>query len=138
MDHFLEKQTVQNILGLRFANRIFESLWNSQHIEKVEIIWDESLTVEGRAAFGSDEVALVGEAAAAGRVATLLIEADRHVAGRIDPASGRIEYGDLAHPEVDDLLDDLGELVLNKGGRIVIVPTERMPARTGVAALYRF
>ena len=51
MDHFLGKQTVQNILGLRFANRIFEPVWNSQHIEKVEISWDETLTVEGRANF---------------------------------------------------------------------------------------
>jgi hypothetical protein len=67
-----------------------------------------------------------------------LIDADRHVAGRIDEASGRIEYGDLAHPEIDDLLDDLGELVVKKGGQIVIVPAERMPARTGIAAIYRF
>jgi glucose-6-phosphate 1-dehydrogenase len=51
MDHFLGKQTVQNILGLRFANRIFEPLWNSQHIDRVEIVWDETLTVEGRAGF---------------------------------------------------------------------------------------
>jgi glucose-6-phosphate 1-dehydrogenase len=51
MDHFLGKQTVQNILGLRFANRIFEPLWNSQHIARVEITWDEALTVEGRAGF---------------------------------------------------------------------------------------
>ena len=51
MDHFLGKQTVQNILGLRFANRIFEPLWNSQHVERVEIVWDEALTIEGRAGF---------------------------------------------------------------------------------------
>jgi glucose-6-phosphate 1-dehydrogenase len=51
MDHFLGKQTVQNILGLRFANRIFEPLWNSHHIETVEIVWDETLTIEGRAGF---------------------------------------------------------------------------------------
>lgn len=51
MDHFLGKQTVQNILGLRFANRIFEPLWNCHHIGKVEITWDETLTVEGRAGF---------------------------------------------------------------------------------------
>ena len=56
----------------------------------------------------------------AGRVATLLIEAERHVAGKIDRATGRITYGDLPHPETDDPLDDLGELVLSKGGKIVI------------------
>jgi hypothetical protein len=87
---------------------------------------------------GSDELAAVAEAAVIGRVATLLIDADRHVAGRIDEGSGRIDYGDLAHPEIDDLLDDLGELVVKKGGQIVIVPAERMPARTGIAAIYRF
>jgi glucose-6-phosphate 1-dehydrogenase len=49
IDHFLHLQTVQNVLGLRFANRIFEPLWNRDHIERVEIVWDESLTLEGRA-----------------------------------------------------------------------------------------
>ena len=51
LDHFLGKQTVQNILGFRFTNRVFEPLWNSQHIERVEIIWDETLTASGRASF---------------------------------------------------------------------------------------
>ncbi|HXT55670.1 MAG TPA: hypothetical protein VN826_14335 [Candidatus Eisenbacteria bacterium] len=87
---------------------------------------------------GSDELAPVAQAAVNGRIATLLVDADRRVAGRIDGASGQIEYGDLAHPEIDDLLDDLGELVVKKGGEIVIVPAERMPTRTGIAAIYRF
>ncbi len=51
LDHFLGKQTVQNILGFRFTNRIFEPLWNSQHVERVEIIWDETITAAGRASF---------------------------------------------------------------------------------------
>jgi glucose-6-phosphate 1-dehydrogenase len=51
LDHFLGMQTVQNILALRFANRIFEPLWNAHHIERVEIVWDEMLSVEGRAGF---------------------------------------------------------------------------------------
>lgn len=37
IDHFLGLQTVQNLLTVRFANRIFESLWNGQHVEAVEI-----------------------------------------------------------------------------------------------------
>jgi glucose-6-phosphate 1-dehydrogenase len=49
IDHFLAKQTVLDILGLRFANRMFEPVWNSLHIERVEIVWDETLALEGRA-----------------------------------------------------------------------------------------
>jgi glucose-6-phosphate 1-dehydrogenase len=51
LDHFLGMQTVQNLLGLRFANRIFEPLWNAHHVDRVEIVWDETLTVSGRGAF---------------------------------------------------------------------------------------
>ena len=51
VDHFLGKQTVQNILGLRFANRIFEAVWNAQHIECVDITWDETLALEDRAGY---------------------------------------------------------------------------------------
>jgi len=87
---------------------------------------------------GADELAQVAEATVVGRVATLLIEADRQIPGRIDAATGRIEFDDLAHPEVDDLLDDLGELVLKMGGEVVVVPAERMPTQTGAAAIYRF
>ena len=87
---------------------------------------------------GTDELTQVAEAAMAGRVATLLIEAERQVPGRVDAATGRIALDDLAHPEVDDLLDDLGELVLKMGGQIVVVPAERMPTPTGLAAIYRF
>ena len=51
IDHFLGKQTVQNILGLRFANRLFEPLWCGEHIEAVDIVWDETVALEGRAGY---------------------------------------------------------------------------------------
>jgi glucose-6-phosphate 1-dehydrogenase len=51
VDHFLAKQTVQNVLGLRFANRIFEPIWNSGHIKAVDIVWNETVTLEGRAGY---------------------------------------------------------------------------------------
>lgn len=48
IDHFLGKETVQNILVLRFANQIFESLWNRNYIDSVEIYGQEVLGVENR------------------------------------------------------------------------------------------
>jgi glucose-6-phosphate 1-dehydrogenase len=51
MDHFLGKETVQNIMALRFANGIFEPLWNRDHIDHVQITVAETVSVEHRAAF---------------------------------------------------------------------------------------
>ena len=51
MDHFLGKETVQNIMLMRFANGIFEPLWNRDHIDHVQITVAETVAVENRAAF---------------------------------------------------------------------------------------
>lgn len=51
VDHFLAMTTVQNILGTRLANRLLEPIWNSAHIEEVEIVWDETVALEGRAGY---------------------------------------------------------------------------------------
>jgi glucose-6-phosphate 1-dehydrogenase len=51
IDHYLGKETAQNIMVLRFANTIFESIWNSHHIHHVQITAAESLGVEGRAGY---------------------------------------------------------------------------------------
>ncbi|MEF2975864.1 glucose-6-phosphate dehydrogenase [Subtercola sp. YIM 133946] len=59
VDHFLGRSTVLNLLGLRFANRIFEPVWNAEHIEKIEIIYDEQLALEGRARYYDTAGALV-------------------------------------------------------------------------------
>ncbi|NRG16594.1 glucose-6-phosphate dehydrogenase [Rhizobiales bacterium] len=51
IDHYLGKETVQNLMALRFANALFEPLWNSAHIDHVQITVAESLGVEGRAGY---------------------------------------------------------------------------------------
>lgn len=48
IDHYLGKDTVQNIMALRFSNRLFMPLWNSNHIDHVQITVAESVGVEGR------------------------------------------------------------------------------------------
>lgn len=87
---------------------------------------------------GSDVLDDIANAAVQGRVATLLIEADRLVPGKMDAGTGKVTSGQLDDPEVDDLLDDLGEQVLRMGGEVVMVPAERMPTSTGAAAVFRF
>ena len=51
IDHFLGKESIDNILALRFANRFFEPLWNRDHVSFVQIDVPETLSVEGRGAF---------------------------------------------------------------------------------------
>jgi len=51
IDHYLGKETVQNMLVLRFANGIFEPIWNRQFVDHVEITVAESIGIEGRAAY---------------------------------------------------------------------------------------
>ena len=87
---------------------------------------------------GSDDPAQIAKAAIAGRVGTLLVEAERQIPGKIDRATGHVQPGDLSDPEVDDILDDLAELVLRMKGDVIVVPVERMPSDTGAAATYRY
>ncbi|WHS27979.1 glucose-6-phosphate dehydrogenase [Auritidibacter ignavus] len=51
IDHYLGKETVQNILALRFANRLYEPLWNAEHVDHVQITMAESIGIEGRAGY---------------------------------------------------------------------------------------
>jgi glucose-6-phosphate 1-dehydrogenase len=59
VDHFLGKSTVLNILGLRFANRLFEESWNASNIERIEINYDEQIGLEGRAGYYDKAGALI-------------------------------------------------------------------------------
>jgi glucose-6-phosphate 1-dehydrogenase len=51
IDHYLGKETVQNLLALRFANAIFEPLWSRQYVDHVQITVAESMGIEGRASY---------------------------------------------------------------------------------------
>ncbi len=51
IDHYLGKETVQNLLALRFANTLFEPVWNSNYVDSVQITMAEDGGIEGRAAF---------------------------------------------------------------------------------------
>jgi glucose-6-phosphate 1-dehydrogenase len=54
IDHYLGKETVQNILALRFANQMFEPIWNSHYVDHVQITMAEDIGIGGRAGYYDD------------------------------------------------------------------------------------
>jgi len=99
--------------------------------------WSDAYAAAAAKGLGSENLSEIAHAAVAGRVASLLIEAERQVAGRIDGSTGRIDHAELGNPRVDDVLDDLGALVESMGGEVHVLSAERMPCDTGVAANFR-
>jgi hypothetical protein len=87
---------------------------------------------------GTADLAEAAMAAVQGRVRTLLVDADREIPGRLDASTGRIRLDTPIADGTDDLLDDLAEVVLRNGGKVVVVPSERMPAETGLAATFSY
>ena len=87
---------------------------------------------------GASDLTDIAHALIAGRVGVLLVEADREIPGKLDPATGSLEFLALEATDVDDLLDDFAELALKMGGEVMIIPAEQMPSTSGAAATYRY
>lgn len=88
---------------------------------------------------GSNDIKEVALAATEGRIETLLVEADKIIAMRItNLVTGNTQNKDMDNPRVDDLLDDMGELVIKMGGEVMVLPADKMPSETGLAAIYRY
>lgn len=125
------------------ANRIHEAAWpiaKEAALDKV----DEALELWERAygqGKGEMDVANVARLAIAGRIRLLLTERDRRIWGTLDRGTGAVEVlregGDDPGNHAVELLDELAELVLRRGGRALVLSPERMPTDTGVAAVLR-
>ena len=87
---------------------------------------------------GSDDLAEIARAALEGRIDTLMIESEKVEPGRVNKETGEIEKVELDNPEIDDILDDIGEMALKSKSEVVILPKERMPSETGIAAIFRY
>jgi hypothetical protein len=122
------------------ADRLREEVWRVVQPHYLQRLSGLVADFEGARSkrLATADLSDAARAAVAGRVGTLLVDADRHVPGKLDPATGGITFDQLAEPGVDDMLDDLAELVLDKGGDVVLVPSDRMPTDSGLAATFRY
>ena len=95
-------------------------------------------TANGTGLAGSDLDAVLG-ATLDDRVDTLLVDADQRIAGRVLREQRRVELlPDFDATDAEDVLDDIAEMVLRRGGKVMVISSEYMPATTGLAATYRF
>jgi hypothetical protein len=87
---------------------------------------------------GSDNIDEIASAAIHSRVDTVLIEADRFIHGILIKESGKIQKTEVNKPIEGDLLDEIAEIVIRQGGEVWVLPREKIPSKTGAAAIFRF
>lgn len=129
-----------NPTALKDSEDVRRRVWQvlePHYVSRLEKLKDCFYTAQARQA-GTSDLSDAARAAVAGRVGMLLVESERVMPGTMDRSTGAIHSGELNSPTVDDLLDDLAEVVLATGGEVVMVPAERMPSATGIAAIFRY
>jgi hypothetical protein len=88
---------------------------------------------------GSDSLQAVAHAVVEGRVRLLLVESGRRIWGLLDTTSGEVLPGDSSRNAYDvDLLDELAESTLARGGEVFVLKKDDMPTVQGIAAVFRF
>lgn len=121
--------------------KLIELAWEvlePEYLKKLDILVEkfEQARANGK---GGDDYKELAIAAVEGRIDTLLLESDKVIAARItNLETGNTQKKDIDNPRVDDLLDDMGELVLKMGGKVIVMPAEKIPTETGLAAIYRY
>lgn len=107
------------------------------YLERTRVLVDRYETAKAKG-LAEDDLASIAKKAVQTRVASMLIESDKILPGRINLQTGELTDCPIEDIKTDDLLDDLTELVFSAGGEVVVLPKDRMPTDTGVAAVYRY
>jgi hypothetical protein len=110
-------------------------LMEPRYLARLQEIIDAYHAARARG-FATDDLTHALEFATDGRVGTLLVEAERRIPGHVEGHMPRFSTRD--EPGVGDILDDLAERVLKTGGQVIVVPKEKMPSNTGLAAVFRY
>ena len=113
------------------------SLIEPLYIERTKELVDK-YNLQRSKFLGTDDLAEAARAAVEGRIETIMLEYEKVIPGRINKKTGELEKGHINNPELNDSLNDLGQIILNAKGEVVVLPKERMPSDTGIAAIYRY
>jgi len=86
----------------------------------------------------SDQLIDIISAVVDGRVETLFIEENKVIPGKIDAVNKKMIIKELSNPEFDDILDDMAQFTLDRGGEVFVLSKDEMPTDSGIAAIYRY
>ena len=86
---------------------------------------------------GSDNPFYITEAALGGNVSALMLDEQRIYPGGVDAATGDISFSMTSPGNEHDVFEDLAITVFGKGGEVLVLPSERMPSASGIAAIFR-
>ena len=121
-------------------HEIREAAWKvfeKGYLELLASIREDFGTAAARAR-ATAQVDEAAKAAAVGRIGILLIDADRTIPGAIDMRSGELRKPAAPDGHASDMLDDLAEMALKSGARVIVTPSANMPTDTGLAAILRY
>ncbi len=127
-----------NSVKIDILNKLAWDIIESNYLQKLGDMVDKFEQARANG-LGLDNIDQVIEAAKAGRVENILIEADRLIPKNLEnKTSQKANITNYSLPQLDDLLDDISELVTKMGGKVTIIPKEKMPTNTGLAATLRY
>ena len=86
----------------------------------------------------SFDIAEISRAAIENRIDVLMAESGKIIPGAINKETGELVAGLVEDPRIGDLLNSVTQIVIRNKGEVVILPKERMPSETGLAAIYRY
>ena len=138
-NYLLEEGIKKNYTSLS-TDQIKDSAWNlieSFYLEKTKVLVDR-YKVNRSKFLASDDLSEVARAVFENRVDVIMLEADRIIPGAIDKDTGKLKTEDLKESKLDNVANNIATMVYKNKGEIVILPKERMPSTTGVAAIYRY
>lgn len=121
-------------------NRLKEEAWKVMlpiYEAKTQALLDE-FEQAGANSLGSRDLEEVAQAAVEKRIKTLLVEADVEFPGHLDLSNGTVSYERDDNISYNDLIETIVKLVLKAQGTVVVLPKEKMPTESGLAAIYRF
>ncbi|ANF26496.1 hypothetical protein [Stutzerimonas stutzeri] len=139
-NEFLLPEGIENDASLLNHDELRQKSWmvmQPRYIKRLEGFINQYGESRGQG-LATDQLEQIGQATLEGRVATLLVEAERRIPGVVDKEQGKAVAVEDDSATTPDLLDELTIWTLEQGGEVISVPTERMPTESGAAAIYRY